>query len=448
MAHSPPWVETPGYSLRPLAGPRRRRVRVRGALVSLLAASALALAGDGTGETTPAPLRGDAWTQWGGPSRDFQAPTGDLAAGWPEGGPEELWRRDLGDAYSAILFEGGRLYTMHRAGDGSDAESVICLDAATGKTVWEHRYEHSPYEGLRGYGVGPRSTPLIAGEELLTIGVTGMMHALDKSDGRVLWSRDLRGEELGGSRLGFGYSSSPVAYRDTVIVLAGGEGASLVAFDRKTGGIQWRSLSFRNSHSSPRIVEIAGQTQLVTFMAEELIGVDPDTGALLWRYPHGNQWRHNISVPLVAGDVVFLSSPQAGARGLELSRDGDEIRVEELWHTRRIQLYHGSAVLDGDWVYGSSGVTSPAFMAAVNARTGEIGWRKRGFAKANVVAAGGKLVILDEDGVLYLATATPEELVVHGQTQLLGRYAWTVPTIVGTTLYARDRQQIVAVNLG
>ena len=119
-----------------------------------------------------------------------------------------------------------------------------------------------------------------------------------------------------------------------------------------------------------------------------------------------------------------------------------------MWHSRRIQLYHASAMVDGDWVYGSSGVTAPAFMAAVNSRTVEIGWRQRGFAKANVVAADGKLVILDEDGVLYLATATPEELVVQARTQLLDRTAWTVPTIVGTILYARNRKQILAVDLG
>ena len=229
----------------------------------------------------------------------------------------------------------------------------------------------------------------------------------------------------------------------------GGDGSALVAFDQKTGAVRWRSLSFRNSYSSPRILEIAGETQLLIFMAEELIGVDPDSGALLWRYPHGNQWDHNISMPLaVEGDTLFLSSPQAGARGLRLVREGEKIGVEEIWSTRRIQLYHAASVRDGDWIYGSTGVTSPAFMIAVNVRSGEIAWRERGFAKANCVMADGKLVILDEDGVLYLATSNPTELVVHARTQLLDRLAWTVPTIVGRTLYVRDRRHITAFDLG
>ncbi len=422
------------------------RGRVPGLLALWLAASLLPpLAAEETPGPAAAPPS-DGWTQWGGPGGDFRAPARGLATRWPEGGPETLWRRELGDGYSAILFEDGRLYTMYRAGD---EEVVICLDAETGETVWERRYRHAPYQGHRGYGTGPRSTPLLAGDRLFTVGITGKLQGLSKDDGTVFWSRELWGDEFRGNRLGHGYSSSPVAYKDTVIVTAGGDNASLVALDQSTGEVRWRALSFANSHSSPRLVQLAGERQLLAFMAEELIAVDPDTGALRWRYPHGNQWRHNISQPLVAGgDTVFLSSPQAGARGLRLSRDGEAIRVEELWHSRRIQLYHASAVLSGDWVYGSTGVTSPAFLTAINVRTGENGWRRRGFAKANVVEADGKLVILDEDGVLYLATATPEELVVHARAQLLGRVAWTVPTIVGETLYARDRKQILAVKLG
>jgi len=184
-------------------------------------------------------------------------------------------------------------------------------------------------------------------------------------------------------------------------------------------------------------------------MSGELLGVDPDDGRVRWRYPHANQWGHNITMPeVVGGDRVFLSSPQVGARGLKLTRQERKIEVEEIWSSRRLQFYHGSSVLIGDWVYGSSGMTSPAFMTAVNIRTGELGWRERGFAKANCVEADGKLVILGEDGMLYLANATPERLVVLDRTQLLDGVAWTVPTIVGRTLYARNNEQIVAVDLG
>ncbi len=387
-----------------------------------------------------------AWRQWGGPSREFSAPAKGLASSWPESGPEELWRRELGAGNSAILAEGHRLYTMYRE---VRMEAVICLDARTGETVWEHRYEHRPHDKhIWQYGEGPSSTPLIVGDLLFTIGVAGKMHALRTHDGEVIWSHDLWGERFGGNVLGFGYTSSPVAYKDTVIVPVGGENASLVAFEQRSGEVKWQALSFKNSYSSPRIMNVAGEQQLVVFMAEELIGVDPGDGELRWRYPHVNQWKHNITMPTIAGgDTVFLSSLQTGAKGLRLVPDGETIQVEEIWSTRRVQFYHGSSVRIGDWVYGSSG-SAIAFMTAVNIRTGDVGWRERGFAKANCVEAEGKLVILDEDGMLYLASASPDKLVVHAKTQLLDRVAWTVPTLVGKTLYVRDTQQILAVDLG
>jgi outer membrane protein assembly factor BamB len=416
-------------------------MRSRLVLLSLpmtLAVTVLALAS----EKAPA-----VWSQWGGPNQDFHAPTQGLATSWPESGPEKLWSRDLGGGYSAILAEGGRLYTMYRAGDN---EVVVCLDAETGETIWEHLYEHVAREGhVHGFGSGPNSTPLIAGDLLFTIGVAGKMHALNKHDGKVIWSRDLWDEDLAGNFLAHGYSSSPMPHKGTVIVPVGGENAGVVAFNQKDGSVKWRGPGFKNSYSSPRILHVAGEQQLVVFMAEELIGVNPDTGELRWRYPHSNQWHHNINMPAVAsGDTIFLSSPQAGARGLRLAAKGETIEVEEIWSSRRVQFYHGSSVQNGDWVYGSSGTASPAFMTAINILTGEIAWRERGIARANCVEADGKLVILDEDGVLYLATATPEKLDVHAQTQLLEGTAWTVPTIVGKTLYARDDNRIVAVNLG
>jgi outer membrane protein assembly factor BamB len=387
-----------------------------------------------------------AWSGWGGPNEDFTAEAETLAMNWSEGEPRKLWSRPLGEGYSAVLFERGRLYTMHRVGD---SEAVICLDAGTGETIWEQVFEPSPTVKHGGYGTGPRSTPLIVGEMLFTIGAVGTMRAVNKQDGEIVWSHELWGEEFGGNFHGHGYSSSPVAYKDTVIVTVGGENAGIVAFDQRDGSVKWKALNFKNSHSSPRIVDVAGERQLMVFMSDELIGVNPDNGELRWRYPHVNQWGHNISMPTVLDEeTIFLSSIQVGARGIRLTRDGETIEARQTWSERRIQFYHGSTVRQGDWVYGSSGSMGPAFMAAVNIRSGEIGWRERGFARANCVGADGKLIILDEDGMLYLARATPEELVVLDRTQLLNKVAWTVPTIVGTTLYVRDNEQILAVDLG
>ena len=154
--------------------------------------------------------------------------------------------------------------------------------------------------------------------------------------------------------------------------------------------------SNRVGFSSPSLVQLAGVEQVLIFLSEELVALDPASGRELWRYPHTNQWRHNISVPLVTGDDrVFLSSPEAGARGLRIVATDDGFEVVEEWRNRRMQLYHGTATFDGQRVYGSSGVSSPAFLTAVDARSGELVWRARGFSKANVSAAGDSLLVLD-----------------------------------------------------
>lgn len=384
------------------------------------------------------------WTQWGGPHQNFKTDSKGLADTWPEDGPKKIWTRELGDGYSAILAEGGRLYTMYRA---DDQESVICLDAKTGETIWEHQYDHSPAEGhISQFGEGPRSTPLISGNQIFTIGVAGRMHALDKKNGKVQWSLDLWGDDFSGNVLPHGYSSSPIEHGGNVIVLVGGEESAVVALKKKNGKVAWKSESFKNSYATPKVIQIAGEDQIVTFMASELVGLDPSNGELKWSYAHANQFGQNISPPIMSDNgVLFLSSPQAGAKGLKIDADGE---VEEVWSTRKIQFYHVTTVKLGDYVYGSTGTMAPSFMAAINIKTGEIPWRTRDFAKANVVYADGKLYILDEDGYLAMATATPEELKVLSKVKLLDKVAWTVPTIVGDTMFVRDKKNIMALDLG
>ncbi len=388
------------------------------------------------------------WTRWGGPTEEFRASSTGLAKTWPEEGPRQLWSRELGEGYSAVLYADGRLYTMARE---NDREVVLCMKAKNGKTLWRHEYDASPAEGhVHQFGDGPRATPLIAGGMIYTIGVSGRMHALKTSNGKVVWSHDLWGEKFGGNVLEHGYSSSPVAYKDTVIVLVGGEGASIVAFDRKTGEVRWKKHDFQNSYSSPRLLDVDGEQQLVTFMAQELIGLDPDDGELKWRFPHENQFGQNISMPMMADSKhLLLSSPQVGAKGLRLTREGDETQVEEIWATRKIQFYHVNTVRDGDWVYGTTGTQSPAFLSAINIKTGEIGWRKRGFAKANCVWADGRLYIVDEDGTVAMTTPSPEDLEIHAKIEgMLEGVAWTAPTIVGKTMYVRDKTRLIALDLG
>jgi outer membrane protein assembly factor BamB len=390
---------------------------------------------------------GDDWPQWGGPGRDFTASGRGLADRWPPDGPRKLWQRDLGEGFSAVAVAGGRLYTMTRRGD---EEVVVALDAATGATVWERPYAavfSDEYE--LELGPGPDATPLVTGGRVFTAGATSIFHALDRDDGKVLWRHDLIGE-YGGTVRVRGYSCSPLAYRDTVIMMVGGEGHAVMAFRQEDGSVAWQSGDFKNSPSSPIVIDVGGQEQLVAFLFDEAVGMDPGSGKILWRQPHSTDYGLNISTPVWGDDgLLFLSSAYGGgSRMLRLTRSGGATTVEELWFSRKMRLHFGNAVRSGGYVFGSSGDFGPAFFTAAAVETGELLWRERGLAKASVVLAGDKLVLLDENGVLALAAPTTEGLGVISKVQLFDGVSWTVPTLAGTTLYARDRKQLVALDLG
>ena len=388
------------------------------------------------------------WEQWGGPTRNFVVKTKGLAASWPEKGPRQLWKRDLGEGYSAVVSDGATLYTMYSRGT---QEVVVALASDTGKTLWEHTYEADAAGMNFEFGRGPHSTPLVAGGRVFAVGSTGRMHALDSKTGKVAWSHDLW-KEYHGTKLERGYSCSPVAYKGTVIVFVGGRGQAVMAFDQRDGRVAWKRQDLELSPNSPLIVNVDGQDQLVAFMGAQVAGLDPSNGDLLWSHPHATDWGLNISPPVWGEDnLLFISSASSGgSRVLKLARDraSGKTTPTELWFHRRVRVHHTNAVRLGDQVYGSSGDFGPAFVAAVDVKTGQILWQDRSFSKANFILADGKLIILDEDGNLALATAGPAGLKVISKAPLLEKTAWTAPTLVGTKLYVRDRRSIVAVDLG
>jgi outer membrane protein assembly factor BamB len=386
------------------------------------------------------------WAQWGGPHRNFISETKGLATSWPATGPRRVWQRELGEGYSAIAVERGTLFTMYRKGEN---EVAVALDAATGKTIWEYSYA-APFsqEYDMSNGPGPHATPLVSGNLVFTSGATGKLYCLDKKTGKLVWSHDLISEFQGTVRVN-GYSCSPIAYKDMVVMMVGGPSSSLVAFNRQNGSVVWKKHDFRNSTSSPIIINVDGQDQLVAFMYGEIVGVDPNNGNLLWTRPHPAEFGLNTSTPIWGPDnLLFMSSGYGGgSRVLKLSRTGDKTTVEEVWANSLMRIHFTNAIRVGDLIYGSSGDFGPAPFTAVNVKTGNVLWRHRSFPRASFLFADGRFIILDEDGQLILATATAEGLTVTSKVELLSGKSWTVPSISGTHLYLRDRRNILALDL-
>jgi outer membrane protein assembly factor BamB len=336
---------------------------------------------------------------------------------------------------------------MYRKGD---EEAVIALDVGTGKTVWEYSYPAPFLKGMdMGTGPGPHSTPLLAGGRLFSTGVTGKLHAIDARSGKPIWSRSVI-EEFGGTVMARGYSCSPLAYRNSVIVASGGPGASIIAFNQDDGKVVWQRHDFANSHASPILARVGGQDQVIALLNKTIAGFAPDTGDLLWTHPHDTIGDHTAVTPVWGDDgLLFVSSAyDGGSRVIRLTRTAAGTTATELWAHKKMRSHHSNAVRIGAYVYGTNGDFGPAFLQCVDIKTGEILWRDRTFARANTLhLGGGKAILLDEDGILALVTLSPKGLEVHSRAEVLENKAWTPPSLAGRKLYLRDRKTIVGLEL-
>lgn len=387
------------------------------------------------------------WTQWGGPRRNFQTEATGIKDTWPATGPRVIWKRPLGDGYSSTVVENNVLFTMYAKGRD---EVVLAANAETGKTLWEQAASAASFQSdAPEMGNGPYATPLVVGTRLFTTGVAGRLQCLDKNTGKVLWTQDLWGKH-GGSRLMYGYSSSPIAFRDLIIVPVGGPGKALMAFRQADGSVAWARHDFGNVYSSPILIDVNGLEQLASLVDGALIGVNPHNGDLQWTVPFKADYSIAVATPLWGpGNLLFVSSEyNGGAKGIELQRNGLQTKAVELWSSPRLRLHHGNAIRVGDAIYFSSGGKgSQAILSAVDARSGKIHWQERSIEKATFVWADQKLITLDQDGNLMIAHPSPQGFKVSAKAALLEHLSWTPPVVVGARAYLRDRRNMIAVDL-
>lgn len=395
------------------------------------------------------PAAAQDWLQWGGPHGDFTVGSTGLAETWPVGGPRQLWKRPLGEGYASILYYDGKLFTTYSEGD---SEIVVSLDAQSGGTIWEHRYGRKFWPDMtQQFGPGPNATPLIVGDRIIAIGIDGQVRCLNLTTGKMIWKHALPTEYGRRKRVEeYGYSSSPLLYGHTVIVQVGGDDHAVVAFKPDDGSVAWKSEPGGVSYAASTIMKLAGRDQYIYFSPEGVNGLDPSTGKLLWHAPiEFNNGNHLTPAVKCDENHLWVGSQFAsgGGRLLKIESGHNGMEVEQLWFQRKLQASHWTMVRIGEFIYGSVGGNRTSFLACFNWKTGKLAWRKRGFHKAQALYADDKLLFLDEDGKLTIARVTPENLEVLDTAQVTESISWTLPTLVSTKLFLRDKKNIIALDL-
>jgi outer membrane protein assembly factor BamB len=425
----------PAHSVRRLA-PRR--------LVARLACSAIAFActvlalvisaaspASARTDESDAPAR--AWSQWRGAARDgISAETGLLQA-WPEGGPRRVIDvGGLGAGYASFAASGDRLFTQG-AKDGS--EWVIALDARTGVILWQTKNGPIYKDGR---GDGPRGTPVVDGDRIFAISGRGHLASLDLATGAVAWQVDLL-DRFGASNISWGISESPLVVDGLVIVNPGGRGASIVALERDTGKVAWKSGSDRAGYSSPMLAEVGGVRQAVVFTDQRVVGVALADGAELWSHATAANGTANVATPIVDGDLVFVSSDYGtGCALLRIGRDGRS--VEEVYFNREMKNHHSSSVLIDGTLYGFSS----SILTAMELESGKVLWRDRSVGKGSLIYGDGRLYLLSERGTVALAEASPAGYRELGRLQLPrgSQPSWSHPILHDGRLILRDQDRL------
>ncbi len=375
------------------------------------------------------------WPQWRGPNRDGVSP--ESAAPWPESGPKILWEKELGPGYSSVVVADQRVFTLFQDGDH---EVAACIHE-DGKELWRYRYPSH----FRSEGEGPRSTPAVDGAHVYTVGALGFMHCLKTKNGEVVWKRHLL-QDFQADNLQWGTSFSPLVVGDLVFTNPGGrDGNSLVALDKYTGKVRWKALDDQAGYSSPVFATHAGKPQVVFFTALGLVGVTPDTGELLWRFPWETSYGCNIATPIVAGDYLFISSGyNRGCAVLKIEADADgKLQAHRVYENHSMHNHFSSSVRFKDHLYGFDEVE----LRCVDLRSGKIAWRQKGLRKGSLLLAGDTLILLGEFGKLALAEANPKGYRELASYQVTDTKCWVAPVLANGRLYVRDQERLRCLDL-
>jgi outer membrane protein assembly factor BamB len=378
------------------------------------------------------------WTQWRGASRDGAAPAVSDVNAWPEK-LTQRWKVEVGQGYATPLVVGNRIYQFARKGE---REVMMAIDADSGKVLWEtgHTATFTMMPATKQHGPGPKSTPIFFNGRLYSIGMTGIVTAYDAASGKQLWQKP-------GSTvvpMFTTHSFSPVIDRGLVVFHLGGhdEGA-LTAFDANTGDQRWSWKGDGPGYGSPVLADFGGTRQIVTITQGKLVGVDVATGALLWERPFVSPNNTNSNTPVVAGDLLIVSSNGPPTSALRVSKQGDKWSVETVWENADVPMRLSDAVVAGDVLFGLSTKNSGQYFG-VDVKTGKTLGTSDGRQgqHAAIARAGNLLFSLEDDGELVILQNSRTAFEQLRRYKVSDAATWGQPSYSGNRVFVKDEANL------
>ncbi|MBM3878664.1 MAG: hypothetical protein FJ387_02940 [Verrucomicrobia bacterium] len=379
--------------------------------------------------------------QFLGPDRNAMLPSGpSLERDWTTHPPTRLWRQPIGAAWSAFAVADGRAVTQEQDGD---AERVVCYELLTGRVLWAHSDE-ARYDTTLG-GVGPRATPTIAGDRVVTLGATGILNCFALATGRRHWTKDIVADNE--ARLNeWGMAGSPLVLNELVMVNPGGDnGRSLVAYRLDDGGFVWGDGDGRASYSSPFATDLGGVPQVLIFNQRAILGHDPATGRVLWQHPWPSSHPHAALPLALDGDRVLLSAGYGvGSQLLQVRQEnGGGFLVNLLFKTIRLKSKFNNLVTRNGFVYG----LDDGILACLDAATGELMWKEGRYGHGQFLLVRDLLLITAENGEVILLDPVPIGRRELSRFAALTGKTWNPPALAGDLLLVRNDREAACYRL-
>jgi outer membrane protein assembly factor BamB len=372
------------------------------------------------------------WPNWRGPNYDGISPETGFQSTW-KSPPPIVWEQKLGSAFSAITCVDGKAYTC---GTQEKQQVVFCLDADTGKILWQKPIE--PEYRERQGGDGTRATPTIHEGRAYVLGALGRLLCCDAASGEEVWSKQFE------SKPQWGYAGSVLIEGDLAIVTAGGDDGPLAALDKRTGQPVWKCGADPVGYATPYAFTFEGQRYMAGLLGKSVIIADAKTGRQVWSMPWVTDYDVNAATPIFHDGCLLLSSGyKHGAILVKLTRDGDKLTSQTVWESKVIQAKFQTPVLYQDYLYdsGDHGLNCVEFM------TGKEMWKKPDVQNSAVLLADGQLIVLTEKGQLQIGRAAPVGFEPTTDVEILKGRCWTIPTLYRGRLYLRNLEQMRCLKL-